>query len=399
MSYYIASMYSSTGSSDYTCVWIDINGYTMSGTAFTDRNWATATGFMYVGDNMGAIGWGKTTIATNDPDVYTYLTVGATGFKNGIYADTNGLYAVINGTAIPYDSWGSDPLYTQGDFQDSVIDRLATPPSGVNGERYLIIATASGDWTGHEDEITEYQDGWVFITESEGMMTWVEDEDVYYVYSGSAWAEFSTGVDNINDIGDIVISGTPANNELLAYDTGGDWINQTAAEAGLATVTTVALLASDNIFTGMQYINNNTDASLTDDDASLVIGTKGGIHIEIDNNEILAKTDTTTAGTLNLQVDGGVVQIGATADLRVSKLTASYLVETDGSKNLVSVAPSDVYDKLFGTSTGQVAEGDHDHDSRYPQDGTYYLYLPAVSWQFGTMHNDADYPAFNDNKG
>jgi len=235
MSYYIASMYSSTGSSDYTCVWIDTNGYTMDGTTFTDRNWATATGFMYVGDDKGAIGWGKTTISTNDPDVYTYLTVGATGFKNGIYADTNGLYAVVDGTAIPYDSWGSDPLYTQGDFQNSVIDRLATPPSGVNGERYLIIATASGDWTGHEDEITEYQDGWVFITESEGMMTWVEDEDVYYVYGGSSWAEFSVGgVDNLNDIGDVVISGTPANNELLAYDTGGNWINQTATESGLA---------------------------------------------------------------------------------------------------------------------------------------------------------------------
>jgi hypothetical protein len=40
----------------------------------------------------------------------------------------------------------------------------------------------------------------------------------------------------LNDLAGVVITGTPADNELLAYDTAsGDWINQTAAEAGLAT--------------------------------------------------------------------------------------------------------------------------------------------------------------------
>ncbi len=40
----------------------------------------------------------------------------------------------------------------------------------------------------------------------------------------------------INDLGDVVIS-TPADNEILAYDTtSGDWINQTPAEAGLVEV-------------------------------------------------------------------------------------------------------------------------------------------------------------------
>lgn len=35
---------------------------------------------------------------------------------------------------------------------------------------------------------------------------------------------------------DVVIT-TPADNEVLAYDSGGNWINQTAAEAGLAAAT------------------------------------------------------------------------------------------------------------------------------------------------------------------
>jgi hypothetical protein len=42
--------------------------------------------------------------------------------------------------------------------------------------------------------------------------------------------------ENINDLGDVVIT-TPADNEVLAYDSGGNWINQTPAEAGLAEAT------------------------------------------------------------------------------------------------------------------------------------------------------------------
>jgi len=43
-------------------------------------------------------------------------------------------------------------------------------------------------------------------------------------------------VTTISNLDDTTIDGTPADNELLAYDTGSSkWINQTAAEAGLAT--------------------------------------------------------------------------------------------------------------------------------------------------------------------
>jgi len=49
-----------------------------------------------------------------------------------------------------------------------------------------------------------------------------------------AWA-------NLNDLNDVVVTGTPDDNELMAYDSGsGNWINQTAIEAALtpATLTT-----------------------------------------------------------------------------------------------------------------------------------------------------------------
>ena len=57
----------------------------------------------------------------------------------------------------------------------------------------------------------------------------------------TAWNDldyFTVAVDagELDDLADVNIDGTPADNELLAFDGGsGDWINQTAAEAGVAT--------------------------------------------------------------------------------------------------------------------------------------------------------------------
>ena len=56
-------------------------------------------------------------------------------------------------------------------------------------------------------------------------------------YDGS-WKDLLAegGASNLSELGDVVISGTPAEDELLAWDTGSSkWINQTPGEAGLAT--------------------------------------------------------------------------------------------------------------------------------------------------------------------
>lgn len=234
--HWIGATFDGATNDTYSLVFIDRNSYTADangnitdGSGSSNRGFEEDSAFYVIMDKgtsnqLAGIGIGSATDAT-DPTTIDW--------EYGIYATDDGLYAVKGGVATEFADWGSDPLYTQRDFQDSVLDRLATPPSGVNDNRYLIIATATGDWVGKENYITEYQDAWVFIAPSEGMMTWVEDEDVFYVYSGSSWVIFDTGVDYINDIGDVVISGTPADNEILAYDTGtSKWINQTPSELG-----------------------------------------------------------------------------------------------------------------------------------------------------------------------
>lgn len=64
---------------------------------------------------------------------------------------------------------------------------------------------------------------------------------VYKTATSTFVFEAQSAVAAIDDLTDVTISGVPADNEVLAYDTGtSEWINQTAAEAGLATVAGLA---------------------------------------------------------------------------------------------------------------------------------------------------------------
>lgn len=75
--------------------------------------------------------------------------------------------------------------------QLAVIDRdLSTPPvSPSDGDRYIPAATATGAWTGHEDEIALYLgNAWAFKAPPTGCRCYVEDEDIF-IY----WPSASTG--------------------------------------------------------------------------------------------------------------------------------------------------------------------------------------------------------------
>ena len=71
----------------------------------------------------------------------------------------------------------------------SVIDRdLATPPgSPTEGDRYLVAASGTGDWSGEDGNVAVYLSGWTFLTPQEGWMMWVVDEALELFYDGSSW--------------------------------------------------------------------------------------------------------------------------------------------------------------------------------------------------------------------
>ena len=58
------------------------------------------------------------------------------------------------------------------------------------------------------------------------------------------------------------------------------------------------------------------------------------MHIEIDNNEILAKKDGTTVSTLNLNTDGGAVAIGSGGLTISGALTAQSTATISGATTI-----------------------------------------------------------------
>ncbi|MBS0250156.1 MAG: DUF2793 domain-containing protein [Proteobacteria bacterium] len=73
---------------------------------------------------------------------------------------------------------------------------LAAPPaSPAEGSRYLVAAAAAtGDWSGHSEEIAAFQDGtWMFYEPREGWIAWVADDHELAIYSAGAWAAFTSG--------------------------------------------------------------------------------------------------------------------------------------------------------------------------------------------------------------
>ncbi|MBA7507345.1 hypothetical protein ES706_06064 [subsurface metagenome] len=89
------------------------------------------------------------------------------------------------------------------DWQTSVLDELADPPgTPATGDRYLVIATATGDWEGYEDDIAEWNGtSWDFTTPNKGFAVWIEDVGRQKTYNGTNWVAFGTTIDHGNLLG------------------------------------------------------------------------------------------------------------------------------------------------------------------------------------------------------
>lgn len=95
--------------------------------------------------------------------------------------------------------------------------------------------------------------------------------------------------------------------------------------------------------TGTLVLSKITDASGTENNgpALIVGGTRTSAHIEMDSNEILAKSNGTTPTILNLNTNGGLVVVGS-GGLQARNLTANRVVHTDANNKLISSGITDL---------------------------------------------------------
>lgn len=212
------------------------------------------------------------------------------------------------------------------DWQDSVLDKdLDAPPASPSvGDRYIVswpAAAATGDWTGHDNEIAEW-DGtqWVYTQVSEGMATWVEDEDIIKVWNGTSWVKLSSVTQHnltsglqggtseqyyhLTEAEHLSITGSKTANFVFASPDG------TAGVGGFR-----ALVADDIPTLTAAKISDFDDAVETKVKADLVAGTHTNITVTtaVDNQISLsvAAATTTTLGVASFADADFVVTAGA----------------------------------------------------------------------------------------
>lgn len=81
------------------------------------------------------------------------------------------------------------------------------------------------------------------ISAVEGDLAYVQDQDAYYVYTGSTWSQMGGEGTNLNDLGDIVITSPSVGDNLIWNGT--VWTNVTPTLDGLSDVTLTGLTDGD----------------------------------------------------------------------------------------------------------------------------------------------------------
>ena len=103
--------------------------------------------------------------------------------------------------------------------QLAVLDRdLSAPPgSPSEGQRWIVKATATGAWAGHDNAIAAWQDGgWQFSAPRTGWSAFVADEGALVLWNGTAWSDFFSVVSSIQNLVHLGLGTTADNSNPLS---------------------------------------------------------------------------------------------------------------------------------------------------------------------------------------
>ena len=296
----LAALQSGTDFSDGT------NSHTHDGRYFTETELADITDGSAGADAIGATAVGS----------------GASTTVQGILEELETSIATLEGAQL--------------EWQDSVLDRLATPPvSPTLGDRYLVIATATDAWVGQEDKIAEYNGAtWDFTAPTTGTYLGVDDEtDGIYYYGGSSWVK-----------------------QLWEATTGSGFIDVTNRDVTLKNLTNDALIVGDGSGVAVEVNTSSVGDILADHTAGLTI--KAGVvtNTEVDAAAGIVESklslDYSTSG-LNTSIGNHIADTANPHSVTKSQvLTGDLIVNSD-----VDAAAAIALSKLASGTDAQIIVG------------------------------------------
>jgi hypothetical protein len=224
--------------------------------------------------------------------------------------------------------------------QLSVKDRDLTAPPGspAEGDRYVVAASGTGAWSGHDGQLAVYLGGaWKFWTLREGWTLWIDDENVFKAWNGSAFVDVAAGGGiSDGDKGDVTVSGG-----------GATW----TIDAGVVTLAKMADLAQD------AFIVRTTASTGVPETATCTAAAR----TILDDTTVAAMVD--TLGGASSTGTGGLVRASGptlTSPVVVTDITVPntglHVLDTNASHDLVIRPGSDLTaDRTLQLTTGDAS--------------------------------------------
>lgn len=169
--------------------------------------------------------------------------------------------------------------------------------------------------------------------------------------------------DSLAELSDVTITGTPADNEFLAYDTSASkWINQTAAEAGVITAASSDTLTNKSIDSANNTITNIVNADIKSDAAIAITKLAsssvnyGGVSLALgasDATPAFNLSDATNYPTSSLS--GTITNAQLAGSIANAKLSNSSITVSDGSSSTATALGGTI---TFAGTTNEVEVGE-----------------------------------------
>ena len=212
-----------------------------------------------------------------------------------------------------------DNGFDEGDYDTRDIES-----HGESGDAFMAFGVDTETWAYGEQQV-EFG-----LLESHRIR--ITSSGVYVWTAGDVWEDILGlgGASNLGELGDVVITGTPADNELLAWDTStSKWINQTASEAGIETHTE----DHDNTHHTTNYHTESDGTGVVTVHSDITSAGSGDIITTVERGNLHSDVVTTNAHVQALSINNlsedSSPQLGGDLDLNDNSITVNGDLGTD----------------------------------------------------------------------